>query len=71
MKTLTYKCEKAYFNTHEDKHKASKFSVSDRLVHLTHYVAKVWRDLHEFHHEMTINTFKDVGLSLNSNCSKY
>jgi hypothetical protein len=62
--------EEAYYDLHEAEWEAGKFTVSDRRILLTHWVAKAWKDLHEYHKDTIISKFKRVGLALNPDGSK-
>jgi hypothetical protein len=46
------------------------FSVGDRRVLLTYWVARAWKRLHLEYKETIISTFRSVGLSLNPNGSE-
>jgi hypothetical protein len=57
MKKLITEAKETHYDNYKAKYKANKFSVGNRRVLLTHWVAKAWQDLHEFHSETIINTF--------------
>jgi hypothetical protein len=59
---------------HADKHaelyEDGKFSVGDWRVLLTKWVAAAWKRLHIEYKQVIINTFRNVGLSLNPDGSE-
>lgn len=69
---------KAYIEEYEDQHidenfekwQANQYSVSDRRVLMTHWVAKAWKKYHEKHQKSLIDTFANVGMSLNPDGSE-
>jgi hypothetical protein len=62
--------EDLHAGEHFDEWKAGKYSVGDRRIPLTHWVAKAWERLHIEHKDTTIKTFRNVGLALNPDGSE-
>jgi hypothetical protein len=59
-----------YADKHFDEWKAGKYSVRDRHILLTQWVAQAWERLHLEHKDTIIKTFWNVGLALNSDGSE-
>jgi hypothetical protein len=56
--------EDQWVDNHLKEWDEGKFSVGDRRVLLTHWVAEAWKRLYEEHQDAIIKTFQNVGLSL-------
>jgi len=70
LKALIKEEHDDHFDQHMDEWQAGKFSVGDRRVLLTYWVAKAWKRLYLEYKDTIINTFRNVGLSLNPNGSE-
>jgi hypothetical protein len=70
LKALIKEEHDDHFDQHIDEWQAGKFSVGDQRVLLTHWVAKAWKRLHLQYKDTIINTFRNVGLSLNPDSSE-
>jgi hypothetical protein len=67
LKALIKEEHDDHFDQHMDEWQAGKFSIGDWRVLLTYWVAKAWKRLHLEYKDTIINTFRNVGLSLNPN----
>jgi hypothetical protein len=70
LKALIKEEHDDHFDQHIDEWQAGKFSVGDWRVLLTYWVAKAWKRLHLEYKDTIINTFRNVGLSLNPDGSE-
>jgi hypothetical protein len=59
-----------HYNQHIEEWERGVFSVGDRRVLLTYWVARAWKRLHLEYKDTIINTFRSVELSLNPNSSE-
>lgn len=65
LKALIAQAASDHADKHFDKYEAGGFTVGDRRVLLTQWVAEAWEELHLRYKETIIRTFRQVGLSLN------
>ena len=70
VKQLIEEEEELWIDSNMDKWKEGKFSIGDRRILMTHWVATAWRKVHETHKDTIIKTFRQVGLSLNPDGSE-
>jgi len=62
--------EDLHIDNHIEQWKARRYSVGDRRILMTEWVAKAWEKLHIEHKDTIIKTFRQVGLSLNPDSSE-
>jgi hypothetical protein len=70
IKNIIKQCEEDHYDTNPDEYAESKYNPGDRRVLVTHWVSKAWKILHEQHKDTIINTFRNLGLSLNPDGSE-
>jgi hypothetical protein len=70
MKSIIQQCEEDHYDANPQEYNKGKYSPGDRRVLITHWVAKAWKILHEQHKDTIINTFRNLGLSLNPDGSE-
>jgi hypothetical protein len=70
MKSIIQQCEEDHYDANPEEYSEGKYSAGDRRVLITHWVAKAWKILHEQHKDTIINTFCNLGLSLNPDGSE-
>jgi hypothetical protein len=70
LKALVAQQASDHADKFHDKYEAGDFSVADRRVLLTKWVAEAWTELHEKYLHVIIKTFRSVGLSLNPDGSE-
>jgi hypothetical protein len=70
LKDLVAQAASDHADKYHEKYEAVGFSVGDRRVLLTEWVATAWKRLHEEYKATIINTFRQVGLSLNPDGSE-
>lgn len=70
MKNIIKQCKEDHYNANPNEYANSKYNPSDRRVLVTHQVAKAWKILYKQHKDTIINTFRNLGLSLNPNGSE-
>jgi hypothetical protein len=70
LKALVAEAAEDYADKYAELYEDGKFSVGDRRVLLTKWVAAAWKRLHVEYKQVIINTFWNVGLSLNPNGSE-
>jgi Tc5 transposase DNA-binding domain len=62
--------EERWIDENIEQYKAGRYSVGDRRVLMTHWVAHAWEKVHKEHKDTIIRTFRQVGLSLNPDGSE-
>ena len=62
--------ESIHIDENIEQWKKNGYSVSDRRILMTEWVGKAWERLHIEHKDTIINTFQNVGLSLNPDGSE-
>jgi hypothetical protein len=70
IKQYIEEAEDQWVDEHLEEWDAGKFSVGDRRVLLTYWVAEAWKKLYQDHQDAIIKTFQNVGLSLPTDGSK-
>jgi hypothetical protein len=70
LKALVAQAASDHADKHYEKYKAGGFTVGDRRVLLTQWVAGAWKQLHVQYKDTIIQTFRHVGLSLNPDGSE-
>jgi len=70
IKQYIEEAEDIHIDQHIEQWKAGKYTVGDRRVLITQWVAEAWEKLHKEHKDTIIKTFRQVGLSLNPNRSE-
>jgi hypothetical protein len=65
IKNIIRQCEEDHYNANPNEWVEGKYSPGDRRVLVTHWVPKAWNILYIDHKDTIINTFKNVGISLN------
>jgi hypothetical protein len=70
LKALVAQQASDHADKFHDRYEAGDFSVADRRVLLTKWVAEAWKELHEKYLHVIIKTFRSVGLSLNPDGSE-
>jgi hypothetical protein len=70
IKQYIEEAEDEWIDKNFDQWAARSFSVGDRRVLLTHWVAEAWDKVHKYHQDAIIKSFKNVGLSLPTDGSK-
>ena len=59
-----------HYNQHIDDQKQEKFNIGERWILLTYWVAKAWKRLHLEYKDTIIQTFWNVGMTLNPDGSQ-
>lgn len=59
-----------HYDNNMDKWQHGKYSISERRIMITYWVAQVWRELHAEQSDIIIKTFRKLGLSLAVNGSE-
>ena len=59
-----------YYNTYIEQWTNGKYTVGERRVMLTHWVARAWKRLHIEYKDTIIAAFRNVGMSLNPDGSE-
>jgi hypothetical protein len=67
LKDLIKEEQDRHFDENIEEWEQEKFNVGQRRVLLTYWVARAWKRLHLEYKDTIINTFRNVGLSLNPN----
>jgi hypothetical protein len=70
LKDLIREEQDDHFDRHIEEWQQEKFNIGQRRILLTHWVAKAWKRLHLEYKDTIINTFRNVGLSLNPDGSE-
>jgi hypothetical protein len=70
LKALVAQAASDHADKYYEKYKAGGFTVGDRRVLLTQWVAEAWKQLHVQYKDTIIQTFRRVGLSLNPDGSE-
>jgi hypothetical protein len=70
LKALVAQAALDHADKYHDRYEKGDFTVSDRRVLLTQWVAVAWKELHEKYKKSIIQTFRQVGLSLNPDGSE-
>jgi hypothetical protein len=70
IKDLIRQCEEDHIDVNPELYDEGKITAGDRRILITHWVAKAWRILHEQHKETIIQTFRNIGISLNLDGTK-
>jgi hypothetical protein len=70
LKALIKEEQDNHWDQHLEEWEAGKFNIGDRRVLLTHWVARAWKRLHEEKKDVIIQSFQQVGLSLNPDRSE-
>ena len=70
LKRLVKEVVELHYDTHLEEWKANKYSVGDRRVLHTHWVATAWQQLHEQYQGTIVQTFRNLGLALNPDGSE-
>jgi hypothetical protein len=58
-----------HYDNHIEQWTAGKYTVGERRIMLTHWVARAWKRLHLEYKDTIITAFRSVGMSLNPNRS--
>lgn len=64
VKQYIEEAEDLWVDENFDKWESGSYSVGDRRVLMTKWVAEAWEKVHKDHQDAIINTFRNVGLSL-------
>jgi hypothetical protein len=70
LKALVAQAASNHANKHYKRYEKGDFTVADQRVLLTQWVAVAWKELHEKYKDTIIQTFQQVGLTLNPNSSE-
>jgi hypothetical protein len=70
MKNIIRQCEENHYDANPNEWDEGKYSPGNRRVLVTHWVAKAWNILYTDRKNTIINTFKNVGISLNPDSSE-
>ena len=70
MKNIIKQCKEDHYNANPNEYANSEYNPSDRRVLVTYQVAKAQKILYKQHKDTIINTFRNLGLSLNPNGSE-
>jgi hypothetical protein len=70
LKALVTQQASNHADKYHDRYEAGDFTVANRRVLLTKWVAEAWKELHEKYKDVIIKTFRSVGLSLNPDGSE-
>jgi hypothetical protein len=70
LKALVAQATADHTDKYHERYTAGNFTVWDRRVLLTKWVAQAWKELHEKYKNTIIETFQRVGLSLNPDGSE-
>jgi hypothetical protein len=70
LKALVAQAASDYADKYHNRYEKGDFTVSDRRVLLTQWVAVAWKELYEKYKKTIIQTFRQVGLSLNPDGSE-
>jgi len=70
LKALIAQQASDHADKYHDRYERGDFSVADRRVLLTQWVAEAWKELHKKYQHVIIKTFRSVGLSLNPDGSE-
>jgi hypothetical protein len=70
IKDMVAQAAEDHYNQHTTSYEEGKFTVGERRVLLTKWVAVAWKRLHEEKKDVIIKTFRQVGLSLNPDGSE-
>jgi hypothetical protein len=67
MKMLIAQEADDHYDAHIEQWTAGKYTVGERRIMLTHWVARAWKRLHIEYKDTIITAFRNVGMSLNPN----
>jgi hypothetical protein len=70
IKDMVAQAAEDHYDQHTTSYEEGKFTVGERRVLLTKWVAVAWKRLHEEKKDVIIKTFRQVGLSLNPDGSE-
>jgi hypothetical protein len=70
IKQYIEEAEEAWIDKHMEQWKAGQFTIGDRRVLMTNWVAEAWEKVHTIHKDTIIKTFRQVGLALNPDGSE-
>ncbi|OBT71594.1 hypothetical protein VF21_09541 [Pseudogymnoascus sp. 05NY08] len=70
MKMLIKQEADDHYDAHIQQWTDGKYTIGERRVMLTHWVAQAWKRLHTKYEETIVKAFRSVGMSLNPNGSE-
>ena len=69
LKDLIREEQDSHYNQHIEDQQKEKYNIGERQILLTHQVVKAWKRLHLEHKDTIVQTFQDLGITLNPNGS--